>query len=230
VSAGPRQPGPAEVDPFDVDLDDGPLEEPPDQSPVAGPEDPLFAGVDVTALAVKLIGPAVRKAVGKQIDDVAADAVAAALTPDVLDQLRADADEAAQTVVRGQDPAAAAAAGGPQLYYGSTDEFVREYLRHVYKRKVDGRNTFWSAQWWKSEEAIARLEALWRAWEHLRLDPSTGPSVWWRDHADPHMRALLSSTGPFSKEVDTHSTIRDPLPYDRPPDGLFPDVRESGSA
>lgn len=27
----------------------------------------------------------------------------------------------------------------PALYYGSVDEFVREYLRHVYKRRVDGR-------------------------------------------------------------------------------------------
>jgi hypothetical protein len=74
----------------------------------------------------------------------------------------------------------------PRLYYGSTAEFVREYLRHVYKRKIDGNRTFWSPRWRASAEAIARLEAMWLAWEHLRLDPATGPSVWWRDHADPH--------------------------------------------
>lgn len=39
-------------------------------------------------------------------------------------------------------------AGGeapPALYYGSVDEFVREYLRHVYRRRIDGRNRVWAA-------------------------------------------------------------------------------------
>lgn len=217
---------PSDVDPFDTDLDDGPAEEPPDQSPVADPAEPLFGGVDVTALTTEMVGPAVRRAIGKKVDDVAAQAVNAALTSDVLDRLRAVAAEAAESTVHGGDTTAPGAEEIPELYYGSTDEFVREYLRHVYKRKVDGQHTFWSAQWWKSAEAVARLEALWRAWEHLRLDPSTGPSVWWRDHADSHLRVLMSSSGPFSKEVDTTSTIRDPLPYEQPPDGLFPDVRD----
>ena len=220
---------PEDVDPFD---DDAGGEPPPDpeESPVAGPADPLFGGVDVAALAGELIGPAVRKAVRKKVDDVAAQAVTDALTPEVLDQLRADADEAAQTLVHGrpgQDPAAAEAA--PRLYYGSTNEFVREYLRHVYKRKIDGRHAFWSPRWWKSDEAIARLEALWLAWEHLRLDTTTGPSVWWRDHADPHMSMLMSSSGPFAKEIDVTATVLEPLPHEEPPEALFPDVREAAA-
>lgn len=28
------------------------------------------------------------------------------------------------------------------------------------------------------------MEALWRAWEHLRLDGATGISVWFKDHAE----------------------------------------------
>ncbi|MGV0111135.1 DUF4913 domain-containing protein [Arthrobacter sp. CP30] len=32
--------------------------------------------------------------------------------------------------------------------------------------------------------AVSRLNALWRAWETLRLDPGTGMSDWWRIHAD----------------------------------------------
>jgi hypothetical protein len=31
----------------------------------------------------------------------------------------------------------------------------------------------------------------------LRLDGSTGMSVWWRDHADHHMGVLLSADGLF---------------------------------
>lgn len=117
------------------------------------------------------------------------------------------------------------------LYYGSVDEFVREYLRHVYRRKIGGRGTGlrWAGEWWKSPEAVIRLEGLWRAWEQLRQDPATGMSVWWRDHADHHMAVLMSSEGPFAEaEGDTNSNrAGEPLPYTTPPDGMFPDVREN---
>ena len=115
----------------------------------------------------------------------------------------------------------------PPLYYGSTER-VRARPPTARVQAQDQRpDTFWSPRWWASAEAIARLEALWRAWEHLRLDPSTGPSVWWRDHADPHMSVLMSSVGPFSKEVEVKSTILEPLPHEEPPPELFPDVRET---
>jgi len=53
-----------------------------------------------------------------------------------------------------------------------------------------------------------------------------GHELWWRDHADPHMRALMDSTGPFSRETEVKATVQEPLPYEPPPEGLFPDVRE----
>lgn len=205
-----------DIDPFDLELCSGGEHE-PSGSPVAGPGDPLFGGLDVTALAAQLIAPAVQDAIRKRVDRVAAKAIDAVLTDEILGQLQADAEEAAESALAGS--------AEPVLYYGSTDEFVREYLRYVYQRKIDGRTTFWSPRWWTSAEAVARLEALWRAWEHLRLDPATGPSVWWRDHADPHMRVLMDSAGPFSKETDVRATVLEPLPYEPPPEGLFPDVR-----
>jgi hypothetical protein len=117
----------------------------------------------------------------------------------------------------------------PTLYYGSVDQFVREYLIYVYRRRISGRGQgrVWAAQWWRYEEAVIRLEALWRAWEHLRLDPTTGMSVWWRDHADHHMAMLLDPDGPFAG-VDGEQNANqrgEPLPYQPPPPGLFPDVR-----
>lgn len=221
---------------YDFDSDEGepfdeagaPVEDPAD-SPVAGPDDPLFSGIDVAALAAQLVGPAVQKAISKKVDELATAAVTKALTAEVLDQLRAEAEEAAEAVVRGPRAGEPAAdqEDTPPLYYGSTNEFVRDHLRHVYKRKINGSTLFWSPQWWASAEATARLEALWRAWEHLRLDPSTGPSVWWRDHADHHMSVLMSSAGPFSKEIDVKATILEPLPHEEPPEGLFPDIRDS---
>lgn len=116
-----------------------------------------------------------------------------------------------------------------ELQFGSVDEFVRDYLRHMYKRRIDGRNRVWSARWWENGEAIVRLEALWRSWEYLRQDPSTGMSVWWRDHADYHLAILLSPDGPFADAADQpENTNRrgDPLPYQPPPAGLFTDARE----
>ncbi|WP_036923512.1 DUF4913 domain-containing protein [Propionicicella superfundia] len=117
----------------------------------------------------------------------------------------------------------------PMLYYGSVDEFVREFLRHAYRRRVDGRRRCWAAEWWRYDEAVARLEALWRAWESLRLDPATGMSVWWRDHADYHMSVLLDPDGPFAgvEGDQNQSRVTEPLPYAPPPAGLFEDARDS---
>ena len=112
----------------------------------------------------------------------------------------------------------------PALYYRSVDEFVREYLRFVYRRRIDGRTRCWAAEWWRYDEAVIRLEALWRAWEHLRQDPALGMSVWWRDHADHHMPALMDPDGPFGDVTEgAENTCKrgEPLPYVAPPTGLF---------
>ncbi|MFF8287458.1 DUF4913 domain-containing protein [Streptomyces albus] len=59
----------------------------------------------------------------------------------------------------------------------------------------------WCHLWWEHPVAIARLHAVWLAWQEL-TDPAscgyTGPSVWHRDHLDPALRELRASTGPFA--------------------------------
>ncbi|WP_261166801.1 DUF4913 domain-containing protein [Microbacterium sp. Marseille-Q6965] len=111
----------------------------------------------------------------------------------------------------------------PALRYASVDEFVRDHLRWVYRRRVDGRNRYWAARWWEYDEAVSRLDALWRAWEHLRRDQGTGMSEWWRDHADHHMTALMAPDGPFSDATGAENTCEagEPLPYAAPPQGMF---------
>ena len=119
----------------------------------------------------------------------------------------------------------------PELIYGSTDEFVREKLIYLYARKVGPQNDGvfrWAADWWRYPEAVSRLESLWRAWESLRLDGATGSSRWWRDHADHHMPMLMSADGPFAFATSRNSPD-DPLPYEPPPLGYFPDMRNGGS-
>ena len=126
------------------------------------------------------------------------------------------------------DENAAAAAKEPTLFYGSADEFVRERLRYMYARRVGpGNASFrWAARWWDHPEALARIDALWRAWEHLRLDGATGSSTWWIEHADHHMPILMSPEGPFAKSKDKNNA-GEPLPYEAPPPELFPDMRKN---
>ena len=87
-----------------------------------------------------------------------------ALTPELVEALRVRAAQAAQAAVTEQVESGLSEGdtsndspgqeAQTQLYYGSVDEFVREYLRHhVYRRAINGRS---------------------RAWEHLWMDPSTG--------------------------------------------------------
>jgi len=58
------------------------------------------------------------------------------------------------------------------------------------------------------------------------MDPSTGMSIWWRDHADHHIPILMHPNGPFSQAVDgDENNYRQgkPLPYLAPPQtGDFP--------
>lgn len=131
--------------------------------------------------------------------------------------------------VPADDGGAAAPLGGdseaPPLYYSSLDKFVEEMICNVFHRQVGERaSRRWSAEWWRSAEAIIRLEALWRSWEHLRLDPATGMSTWLRDHADYHLGILMSPEGPFAKSTN-QAKYGEPLPFTPPPPGLFPDQR-----
>ena len=107
------------------------------------------------------------------------------------------------------------------LCFANVNEFVQNYLIKVYRRRIiNGGPHRWAARWWENEEAIARLTALWRAFEQYRLDPGAGMSTWWNVHADPTMRTLLATDGPFAGSRDTNDR-GDPLPYEPPPPGLF---------
>lgn len=145
---------------------------------------------------------------------------------DAAAQAREDLDDArAAAAAPAGDDAAGDEEEGPELYFGTLDEFVREVIAPTFCRKIDTRGASrWAPDWWRHPEAVLRLEALWRSWEYLRLDPATGMSVWLRDHADPHLAVLFSDYGPFAR-TETTSQLGDPLPCDPPPHGLFSDVR-----
>lgn len=193
-------------------------------------------GIDVDELTTELVTATFQKTIRKQIADVVSQtveaAVSEALDEEALEDLQAQVETAAVAAVAQQldtiDNEPEVEDDEPSLYYGSVDEFVREYLIGAYRRRVDGQHRLWAARWWEYDEAVIRLDALWRSWEKLRLDESTGMSVWWRDHADHHMAVLFSPDGPFAgAESDANRNKKgEPLPYEAPPEGLYPDERQ----
>jgi len=76
-----------------------------------------------------------------------------------------------------------------------------------------GRGLTWCPQWWMHAEAIARLMALWEAWEALRLDGGTAMGTWWRDHCGPQLGVLMNGEeGPLHLcKPDHHGGIPAPL-------------------
>lgn len=117
----------------------------------------------------------------------------------------------------------------PGLVYANVVAFVEDYLSVVYRRQVtDLSDTVWCPQWWRHDEAVIRLEALWRAWEHLRQDGATGMSVWFLDHADRHMARLLDPRGPFKfcSVRGGHKDMLEPLPLQPPHEAMFSDPKK----
>ncbi|MFI6043510.1 DUF4913 domain-containing protein [Nocardia sp. NPDC051321] len=112
------------------------------------------------------------------------------------------------------------------MIYASVVEFVENYLSLVYRRQVtDLSDTVWCPEWFQHAEAVARLDAMWRAWEHFRLNGATGLSVWFLDHADPHMAKLFDPKGPFKycSVRNGHKDMLSPLPLKSPQHGMFGD-------
>jgi hypothetical protein len=99
----------------------------------------------------------------------------------------------------------------------------------TYVRDVDGRAAKWCIEWYYHPEALSRVEALWRAWEHPRLDGATGISVWWKNHADHHMSVLMDPRGPFYKCDMQKNRGPEHLEPKKAPNGWFPDVRAQQS-
>ncbi|WP_142045874.1 DUF4913 domain-containing protein [Arthrobacter sp. SLBN-100] len=111
----------------------------------------------------------------------------------------------------------------PQLVFGSAEEFLQEQPLPTYVRDVDDRSAKWLG-WYFPPETVSRVEALWRTWEHLRLNGAIGISVWWRDHADHHMHVRFDPQGPFCNCDKTRHRDPDYLEPKRASAGWFPDT------
>jgi hypothetical protein len=116
----------------------------------------------------------------------------------------------------GYDPAPAPADTYPDL-----DAFVRDELAPTYLRwPTLGAAQMWCPHWREHAEAVARLHALWRAWEHLAAhDTGTGAGGWHRDHLDHQLPLLTSNAGPFARCTSGHQADYPPVQVDPTGDG-----------
>ncbi len=107
--------------------------------------------------------------------------------------------------------------------FASLDAFVEDFILPNWRHRM--ADLRWCATWWRHAEAVGRLEALWEAFEVLRLQPAPAMSLWWRDHLDPQMRALTAGTGTFGRcSATRHDTVHqqdDLWPCQPAPSGQF---------
>ncbi|WP_169846785.1 DUF4913 domain-containing protein [Rhodococcus marinonascens] len=106
------------------------------------------------------------------------------------------------------------------------EDFVEQYVCEVVNRKISpqpGHGLAWDPRWWRHPEVVARLTALWWAFEDARVsaDDPSAMSNWWIRHCDPHLKLLLDGeTGPMSHATDDGTWHgHGELAVDHPPEG-----------
>jgi Domain of unknown function (DUF4913) len=77
--------------------------------------------------------------------------------------------------------------------------WVDHLLLPVYGREVAAGRP-WCVRWHEHPEAVARLHALWLAWQQLTDADAglSGPAVWHRDYLDHTLVQLRAPDGPFA--------------------------------
>ncbi|MGW0640437.1 DUF4913 domain-containing protein [Nocardia salmonicida] len=206
-----------------------------------------LGGVDLT----EALSAAVRKAVTAQVTaaakEIATGAINDFLTKDVIATMRETALLEAEAAVNPDSAAALAAAANSKadepeaeeqakpeeeprkLHHARLDLFVEKYVAHTYRREVSRKGTEgkirWCPQWWDHAEAVGRLDALWMAWEQMRLGEGSEMAAWWTQFADPLMAALFDPEGVFKycSVPDGHRPSMKVLPTVSAPQGWFQD-------
>jgi len=144
-----------------------------------------------------------------------------------ITRLRADLDDLTAAVIPtfpqdagdrftpgGDDARDAAGAEGAETRsaqvepaFDTLQAWVDGYFSVVFTRSVGGEHR-WCGQWQDHPEAVTRLEALWRSWEALRLEPNLGIATWLTSFLDPQLAALTSRSGTFAAcTPDRHQSL-----------------------
>ncbi|WP_326765311.1 DUF4913 domain-containing protein [Streptomyces sp. NBC_01591] len=126
-------------------------------------------------------------------------------TPDPTDHQQEDGASAAEAADTKQADGPASvfivALGGKAYAAELTalSNWVHHLFLPVYGREIS-TNRPWCAQWHEHPEAVARLHALWLAWQQFTDTEAglSGPSTWHRDHLDQALVHLRAPDGPFA--------------------------------
>ncbi|AXY49341.1 DUF4913 domain-containing protein (plasmid) [Rhodococcus pyridinivorans] len=106
--------------------------------------------------------------------------------------------------------------------FANVIEWVNGYFLPVIRRRIsdnDGGRS-WDPRWWAYPEVVARLTALYQAWEEARVsDSMAAMSSWWIQHLEPHLRVILDGdTGPMANAKSDRSFLGWPaMPSDPVP-------------
>jgi len=148
-------------------------------------------------------------------------------------QTQLDSDDASTTVSPADPISTAAAPGQPAPTStaapgrtgsgGATmpdldtlHEWVRARLAPMVRKTTttgEGGGIRWCRQWWEHPDAVERFTAVYLAFQQLSTEESmVWPSVYLRDHVDPHLAVLTSPHGPFHACTPRrHSSATEPL-------------------
>lgn len=112
----------------------------------------------------------------------------------------------------------------PVPRFASVEAFVQFYVLPNW-RHSRGRESHWCFQWWKHDEAVTRLEALWESYEVARREEKPAISAWLLNEFDRHMAALTSPAGTFAgcgpADRTEHHVSQVVWPSQPAPEGLF---------
>jgi hypothetical protein len=100
----------------------------------------------------------------------------------------------------------------PEPEFPDVVAFVEEFLAPAIRRPTGRNRGRWCPEWFRHEEVMHRLTALWHAWENLRLEGGDSMSGWWLYHLDGHLRTIMDpERGPFQACHEKHSDKLAPL-------------------
>lgn len=132
-------------------------------------------------------------------------------------------DLPASTAAAQPDPAQTEDQGaGPASFdFATLYTWVHLHIATITERKISkssgsesGVGVRWCTRWYEHDEAIARLEALRRAWEEHVAQPGAGMSTWYISHHDPHITALTAPGGPFWQCSPGHHQPARPISHE----------------
>jgi hypothetical protein len=133
-----------------------------------------------------------------------------ALTAEAVDSERADGPASVFILALGGE--------AYTVELAALSDWVNYLFLPVYGREISTSRP-WCAQWHEHPEAVARLHALWLAWQQLTDAEAglSGPSVWHRDHLDQTLVHLRAPDGPFaacttSPTRPNHRVLATPAP------------------